>query len=65
MPTSPTGLPTVPNIGRAMGLVPSAGALFFTTFYPHYQLTDINLSISQAQAEFVAARVSSLNECFY
>ena len=60
-----TGLPTVPNIARAMGLVPSAVALFFRTFRPHYQLQDISLSISQAQAEFVASRVSSLNECFY
>jgi hypothetical protein len=60
-----TGLPTVPNIARAMGLVPSAVALFFRTFRPHYQLKDIKLTISQAQAEFVASRVSSLNECFY
>lgn len=60
-----SGLPTVPNIARAMGLVPSAVALFFRTFRPHYQLKDIKLSISQAQTEFVAARVSSLNECFY
>jgi hypothetical protein len=60
-----TGLPTVPNIVRAMGLVPGAVALFFGTFRPHYALRDIPLSISQAQAEFVAARVSALNECFY
>ena len=60
-----TGLPTVPNIARSMGLVPSAVALFFRTFRPHYRLKDITLSISQAQTEFVAARVSSLNECFY
>lgn len=60
-----SGLPTVPNIVRAMGLVPSAVTLFFRTFRPHYQLKDIKLAISQAQAEFIAARVSSLNECFY
>jgi hypothetical protein len=60
-----TGLPSVPNIARAMGLVPSAVALFFRTFRPHYQLKDIQLAISQAQAEFVAARVSALNQCFY
>lgn len=59
------GLPSVPNIVRSMGLVPSAVELFFTTFSPHYSLADIQLSISQAQAEFVAARVSSINECFY
>ena len=60
-----TGLPSIPNIVRAMGLVPGAVALFFGTFRPHYALRDIPLSISQAQAEFVAARVSALNECFY
>ena len=60
-----TGLPRVPNIARALGLVPSALELFFTTFRPHYALKDIDMSISQGQAEFVAARVSALNECFY
>ena len=53
------------NITRALGLVPSALELFFSTFRPHYALSDIHLSISQAQAEFVAARVSAINECFY
>ena len=60
-----SGLPSVPNIARALGLVPSAVALFFGTFRPHYALENIALSISQSQAEFVAARVSALNECFY
>ena len=60
-----SGLPSVPNIARALGLVPGAVALFFTTFRPHYALENIPLDISQAQAEFVAARVSALNECFY
>ena len=60
-----TGLPAVPNIFRAMGLVPDAVALFFNTFRPHYALKDIQLSISQAQAELVASRVSAWNECFY
>ena len=60
-----TGMPNVPNIFRSMGLVPSAVQLFFRTFRPHYSLADISLSISQAQAEFVATRVSALNECFY
>ena len=62
---SDTGLPNVPNIARALGLVLSARDLFFATFRPHYALKDINLSISQGQAEFVAARVSAMNECFY
>ncbi len=60
-----TGLPEVPNIVRAMGRVPQAVALFFGTFRPHYALKDIQLSLSQAQAELVAARVSAWNECFY
>ena len=59
------GLPQVPNIVRALGLVPSAVELFFGTFRPHYALQAIPLSISQTQAEFVAARVSAINECFY
>ena len=60
-----TGLPRVPNIARSLGLVPSALDLFFRTFRPHYALKDIHLAISQAQAEFVASRVSAMNECFY
>jgi hypothetical protein len=60
-----TGMPAIPNIRRALGLVPSAVDLFFTTFRPHYALRDIDLTINQAQAEFVAARVSAINECFY
>lgn len=60
-----TGLPVVPNIVRAMGLVPDAVDLFFSTFAPHYALKDIPLSLSQAQAELVASRVSAVNECFY
>ncbi|NIP14207.1 MAG: hypothetical protein GWM88_05530 [Pseudomonadales bacterium] len=60
-----TGLPAVPNIFRAMGLVPRAVELFFGTFRPHYALKDIKLSLSQAQAEYVASRVSAMNECFY
>ena len=60
-----TGLPRVPNIARSLGLVPSAGELFFNTFRPHYALKDIDLSITQGQAEFVASRVSAINECFY
>jgi len=62
---SDTGLPEVPNIARALGLVPTALNLFFNTFRPHYALKNIDLSISQSQAEFVAARVSAINECYY
>ena len=60
-----TGLPGAPNIARSMGCVPSAVALFFTAFRGHYALRDIPLSVSQAQAEFVASRVSAINQCFY
>ena len=59
------GMPRAPNIGRAMGLVPSAVALFFLAFRAHYALRDIPLDIAQAQAEFIASRVSALNACFY
>ena len=60
-----TGLPGAPNIARSLGCVPSAVALFFTAFRGHYALRDIPLAVSQAQAEFIASRVSALNECFY
>lgn len=60
-----TGLPGAPNIARSMGCVPSAVALFFTAFRGHYALRDIPLSVSQPQAEFIASRVSALNQCFY
>ncbi|MGK0225150.1 MAG: hypothetical protein ACI9ON_004410, partial [Limisphaerales bacterium] len=62
---SDTGLPTQPNIGRAMGLVPSVMALFFSVMRSHYSLSDIDLDISRAQIELVAARISSHNQCFY
>ena len=54
-----------PNIARSMGLVPSAVQLFFTAFRPHYALQNIPLDLKQSQAEFIASRVSALNQCFY
>ncbi|MFT7654403.1 MAG: hypothetical protein ACI9ON_000079 [Limisphaerales bacterium] len=60
-----TDQPQTWNITRALGLVPNALGLFFNTFRPHYALQDIALSLSQSQAEFIAARVSAINECFY
>ena len=60
-----TGLPGAPNIARSLGCVPSAVALFFTAFRGHYALRDIPLAVSQPQAEFIASRVSALNQCFY
>ena len=62
---SDTGLPGSPNIARSMGSVPAAVQLFFTAFRGHYALRDIPLAVSQPQAEFIASRVSALNECFY
>lgn len=60
-----TGLPRVPNIARALSFVPDAVALFFGVFAPHYRLTDLGFAISQPEAEYVAARVSMLNQCLY
>lgn len=62
---TPLGIPRVANIVRSMGLVPAAVDLFFRVFRAHYLLLDIPLKIQRAQAEFIAARVSALNECFY
>ena len=63
--TAVHGLPKAPNIARSLGLVPGALQLFFGTFSPHYSLSNIQSSLSQDQAEFVASRVSAMNECFY
>jgi hypothetical protein len=60
-----TGLPSSPNILRAMGLVPSAIAHFFGVMRAHYALADLDFAIDRPQTELIAARVSSLNECFY
>ena len=60
-----TGLPSGPNIFRAMGLVPSAIQHFFGVMRAHYALADLDFAISRSQTELIAARVSSLNQCFY
>jgi hypothetical protein len=62
---SDTGLPTSPNILRAMGLVPSAIGHFFGVMRAHYGLSDMDVGINRAQTELIAARVSALNQCFY
>jgi hypothetical protein len=59
------GLPNIPNIARAMGLVPSAMMHFFSTMRAHYSLAGDDFGISRSQIELIAARVSSHNECFY
>ena len=54
------------NILRSLGLVPSALKLFFDTFRPSYYMAPgAEFSISRAQVELVASRVSAANECFY
>jgi hypothetical protein len=62
---SDTGLPSTPNIARAMGLVPGSIDLFFKVMRKHYSLGDMDFSLSRDQTEMLAARVSSLNQCFY
>jgi hypothetical protein len=62
---SDTGLPSTPNIARALGLVPSAIDLFFKVMRKHYSLSDMDFDLSRSQTEMLAARVSSLNQCFY
>lgn len=61
----PSGLPTVPNIARAMGLVPSAIMQFFPVMRSHYGLDQLTSELSRPQTELIAARTSSYNDCFY
>ncbi len=61
----PSGLPTVPNIARAMGLVPSAVGQFFSVMRSHYGLTELESELSRSQTELIAARTSAHNDCFY
>ena len=63
--TEEHGLPNIPNIARAMGLVPSGMMHFFGTMRAHYSLAGDDFGISRSQVELIAARVSSHNECFY
>ena len=60
-----TLLPSVPNILRAMGLVPSAIQQFFDIMRAHYGLANLESALSRPQIELVAARMSSYNDCFY
>ena len=62
---SDLGFRGVPNILRAMGAVPSAISLFFTCFKNHYSMVGVPLDLHASQTEFIAARVSALNQCFY
>lgn len=58
-------IPTAPNIFRAMGLVPSAIEHFFSVMRSQYSLTEYEITLGRSQIELLAARVSSLNQCFY
>ncbi len=59
------GMPSAPMIGRAMGRVPAAVALFFGVARQHYQLQQWDVDLERAQIELLAARVSAINQCFY
>lgn len=65
---------TVPNIGRALSLVPAEALGLHALSEAHYMsldhVTDPSYSqpgraLDRLQTELVAARVSALNECFY
>jgi hypothetical protein len=60
-----------PHVGRALSLVPDEvrgmKGLIRAQYVPVHQVIDVrvNRSISRAQMELVAGRVSALNGCFY
>ena len=61
----------VPNIMRALSLVPDEVRALRRSSAAHYvpveQIPDptVRRALARPQMEFVAARVSALNECFY
>lgn len=63
--------PVVPNIMRALSLVPSEARVLIRLTGSHYltaqQLPDptVRRDLDRMQMELVAARVSALNQCFY
>jgi hypothetical protein len=67
------GAPRVPNVVRALSLVPDAvrtlKELSVAQYVPLEQVPDVKAdpgrALSRAQMELVAGRVSALNECFY
>ncbi len=65
------GAPFVPNIMRALSLVPDEARMLQRASSAHYvavaQIGDptVRRSLDRMQMELVAARVSALNECFY
>ena len=56
-----------PNIVRSLGLVPASVGEFWGLFSPHYMpvSTAPGDAMQRPQIEFVAARTSALNGCFY
>ena len=61
-----------PNVSRALSLVPTANQLFMTNVSSMYGGNGGGFNnlvwdgpLSRPQAELLAARVSSINECFY
>lgn len=68
------GLRDVPNIGRALSLVPAEVSVLHRMSGPHYMelgnVRDPNYetpgrALDRLQMELVAARVSRMNDCFY
>jgi hypothetical protein len=66
------GRPRVPNVARALSLVPEALLQLRELSEAHYLALDQVIdprargrALSRAQMELVAGRVSALNECFY
>ena len=60
-----TGLPKIPNIFRAMGLVPESVRHFFSVMSSQYSLTSFDTSLDRSQVEYIASKMSSHNQCFY
>ena len=64
---------TAPNVLRALSLVPDAvrswkelsDAQYIPLAEVQHPASDGGRAISRAQTEFIAARVSALNDCFY
>lgn len=59
------GVPRTANIVRSMGLVPEIVTLFFLTMREGYYISKLPLDLERSQTEFIAAKVSALNQCFY
>ncbi len=58
------------NVARALSQVPSANTTFYTLVRPMYSAAGFEelvwtTALSRPQVELVAARVASMNECFY